>query len=161
MGCLLSYPSLAILTRMCRRHQALHSAKSTINACQGCGKTFSRLDALNVSHTPLQPLLCWCAMLIPGCMTRVFNSGTVSFLVRFSASRTDIDTPLPRAVRSEGGSECRQASASPNSALESPISPEGRASSPDAKIERSPTPTLSVTPTDETRSTDGGADSTD
>ncbi|KAF8482636.1 hypothetical protein DFH94DRAFT_626880 [Russula ochroleuca] len=34
----------------CKRHQALHSAKSQINACQGCGKTFSRLDALNVSH---------------------------------------------------------------------------------------------------------------
>jgi hypothetical protein len=27
-------------------------------------------------------------MLIPGSMTRVFQSGTVSFLVRFSASRT-------------------------------------------------------------------------
>ncbi|KAI0063626.1 hypothetical protein BV25DRAFT_1935882 [Artomyces pyxidatus] len=33
----------------CKRHQALHSTKSTNNACQGCGKTFSRLDALNVS----------------------------------------------------------------------------------------------------------------
>lgn len=99
----------------CKRHQNLHSAKSQINACQGCGKTFSRLDALN------------------------------------------------RHLRSEGGSECRQASASPNSVLESAIiGTEARASSPDAKIERSPTPTLSVTPTDETRSTDdGGADSTD
>ena len=97
-------------------------------------------------------------MLNPGCMTRVFQSGTVSYLVRFSSI---IDTPLPRAVRSEGGSECRQASSSPNGSLESAIGPEGRASSPEAKIERSPTPTLSVTPTDETRSTDGGADSTD
>jgi hypothetical protein len=95
MGCLLSYPSLEILTRMFRRHQALHSAKSTINACQGCGKTFSRLDALNVSHTPLQPLLRWCAMLIPGCLTHVFHSGTVSSLVRFSASPADIDHASP------------------------------------------------------------------
>lgn len=71
------------------------------------------------------------------------------------------DTRPPRAVRSEGGSECRQASASPNSALESTAGTETRAISPDAKIERSPTPTLSITPTDETRSTDGGADSTD
>ena len=33
-----------------RRHQALHAAKSQSNICQGCKKTFSRLDALNVSH---------------------------------------------------------------------------------------------------------------
>jgi hypothetical protein len=78
--------------------------------------------------------------------------------------RQSIDTRLPRAVRSEGGSECRQASASPNGALESAVgSIEARAGSLEAKIERSPTPTLSVTPTDETRSSDGasGADSTD
>ncbi|KAI0949350.1 hypothetical protein AcW1_008988 [Taiwanofungus camphoratus] len=31
----------------CKRHQALHTAKSQSNICQGCGKTFSRLDALN------------------------------------------------------------------------------------------------------------------
>jgi hypothetical protein len=72
------------------------------------------------------------------------------------------DTRLPRAVRSEGGSECRQASASPNSALDSAVGTDARARSPEAKTERSPTPTLSVTPTDETRSTDGAsADSTD
>ncbi|KAH9083875.1 hypothetical protein EDB83DRAFT_2212606 [Lactarius deliciosus] len=100
----------------CKRHQALHSAKSQNNACQGCGKTFSRLDALNVSF---------------------------------------------RAVRSEGGSECRQASASPNGVLDSAIGTEARPKSPEAKIERSPTPPLSVTPTEDNRSTDGGADSTD
>ncbi|PCH43793.1 hypothetical protein WOLCODRAFT_75845, partial [Wolfiporia cocos MD-104 SS10] len=33
----------------CKRHQALHTAKSQANVCHGCGKTFSRLDALNVS----------------------------------------------------------------------------------------------------------------
>ena len=32
-----------------RRHQALHTSRSQSNVCQGCGKTFSRLDALNVS----------------------------------------------------------------------------------------------------------------
>lgn len=32
-----------------RRHQALHAAKSQTNICLGCKKTFSRLDALNVS----------------------------------------------------------------------------------------------------------------
>ncbi|KAF9049972.1 hypothetical protein BJ165DRAFT_1414033 [Panaeolus papilionaceus] len=32
----------------CKRHQALHAAKSQSNICQGCKKTFSRLDALNV-----------------------------------------------------------------------------------------------------------------
>ncbi|PFH53821.1 hypothetical protein AMATHDRAFT_54357 [Amanita thiersii Skay4041] len=32
----------------CKRHQALHTAKSQSNVCQGCKKTFSRLDALNV-----------------------------------------------------------------------------------------------------------------
>ncbi|KAK2464246.1 hypothetical protein APHAL10511_003703 [Amanita phalloides] len=31
----------------CKRHQALHTAKSQANICQGCKKTFSRLDALN------------------------------------------------------------------------------------------------------------------
>ncbi|KAJ7647127.1 hypothetical protein FB45DRAFT_734279, partial [Roridomyces roridus] len=32
----------------CKRHQALHTAKSQTNVCVGCKKTFSRLDALNV-----------------------------------------------------------------------------------------------------------------
>ena len=72
-----------------------------------------------------------------------------------------VDMCLPRAVRSEGGSECRQASASPNGTLEAAVGTEPRARSPEAKTERSPTPTLSVTPTDETRSSDGGADSAD
>ncbi|KAK7053458.1 hypothetical protein VNI00_004084 [Paramarasmius palmivorus] len=31
----------------CKRHQALHTAKPQANVCQGCKKTFSRLDALN------------------------------------------------------------------------------------------------------------------
>ncbi|KAI0780077.1 hypothetical protein C8Q74DRAFT_1316466 [Fomes fomentarius] len=31
----------------CKRHQALHTSRSQSNVCQGCGKTFSRLDALN------------------------------------------------------------------------------------------------------------------
>ena len=63
------------------------------------------------------------------------------------------------AVRSEGGSECRQASASPNGIAESAVGHE--AYSPSAKIERSPTPPLSVTPTEDNQSTDGGADSAD
>ncbi|KAH7888513.1 hypothetical protein F5I97DRAFT_1853203 [Phlebopus sp. FC_14] len=31
----------------CKRHQALHASRSQSNICQGCRKTFSRLDALN------------------------------------------------------------------------------------------------------------------
>ncbi|KIJ67978.1 hypothetical protein HYDPIDRAFT_107534 [Hydnomerulius pinastri MD-312] len=31
----------------CKRHQALHATRSQSNVCQGCRKTFSRLDALN------------------------------------------------------------------------------------------------------------------
>ncbi|KAJ3989890.1 hypothetical protein F5890DRAFT_1483373 [Lentinula detonsa] len=31
----------------CKRHQALHNNKPQSNICQGCKKTFSRLDALN------------------------------------------------------------------------------------------------------------------
>ncbi|EIN11888.1 hypothetical protein PUNSTDRAFT_99186 [Punctularia strigosozonata HHB-11173 SS5] len=31
----------------CKRHQALHYQRTTQNVCHGCGKTFSRLDALN------------------------------------------------------------------------------------------------------------------
>ncbi|THG92903.1 hypothetical protein EW145_g8540, partial [Phellinidium pouzarii] len=31
----------------CKRHQALHTSRSMSNVCHGCGKTFSRLDALN------------------------------------------------------------------------------------------------------------------
>ncbi|KAH9912279.1 hypothetical protein B0H21DRAFT_773938 [Amylocystis lapponica] len=31
----------------CKRHQALHASRSQPNVCQGCGKSFSRLDALN------------------------------------------------------------------------------------------------------------------
>ena len=42
----------------CRRHQALHAARSqATNVCQGCGKTFSRLDALNVSSFVRPPFL--------------------------------------------------------------------------------------------------------
>ncbi|KAH9935330.1 uncharacterized protein B0H18DRAFT_868867 [Fomitopsis serialis] len=37
----------------CKRHQALHTAKAQANVCHGCGKTFSRLDALNVSIRPI------------------------------------------------------------------------------------------------------------
>jgi hypothetical protein len=37
------------LLRVPRRHQALHYQRTTQNVCHGCGKTFSRLDALNVS----------------------------------------------------------------------------------------------------------------
>lgn len=66
-----------------------------------------------------------------------------------------------RAVRSEGGSECRQASASPNGVSESALGIDARPTSPETKIERSPTPPLSVTPTEDNRSTDGGADSAD
>ena len=40
-----------------RRHQALHTSRSQSNVCQGCGKTFSRLDALNVS-VPFPPSSC-------------------------------------------------------------------------------------------------------
>ncbi|EPS97755.1 hypothetical protein FOMPIDRAFT_1127922 [Fomitopsis schrenkii] len=36
----------------CKRHQALHTAKAQANVCHGCGKTFSRLDALNVRSRP-------------------------------------------------------------------------------------------------------------
>ncbi|KAI0790794.1 hypothetical protein C8Q75DRAFT_716628 [Abortiporus biennis] len=35
----------------CKRHQALHTSRSQTNICQGCGKTFSRLDALNVMRS--------------------------------------------------------------------------------------------------------------
>ncbi|KAI0745794.1 hypothetical protein C8Q76DRAFT_574750, partial [Earliella scabrosa] len=35
----------------CKRHQALHTSRSQSNVCQGCGKTFSRLDALNVMRS--------------------------------------------------------------------------------------------------------------
>ncbi|KAI0630336.1 hypothetical protein C8Q77DRAFT_1042083, partial [Trametes polyzona] len=35
----------------CKRHQALHTTRSQSNVCQGCGKTFSRLDALNVMRS--------------------------------------------------------------------------------------------------------------
>jgi len=61
--------------------------------------------------------------------------------------------PLRCAVHSESGSECRQASASPISALESAIGPEGRANTLEAldvKTERSPTISMN-----------GGDDSTD
>ncbi|KAK0212845.1 hypothetical protein DFS33DRAFT_1464500 [Desarmillaria ectypa] len=36
-----------LLIAATRRHQALHTAKAQANVCQGCKKTFSRLDALN------------------------------------------------------------------------------------------------------------------
>ncbi|KAI9572296.1 hypothetical protein HD554DRAFT_2004405, partial [Boletus coccyginus] len=35
----------------CKRHQALHATRSQSNICQGCRKTFSRLDALNVMRS--------------------------------------------------------------------------------------------------------------
>lgn len=41
-----------------RRHQALHSTKSQSNLCPGCKKTFSRLDALNVSFFKLFSVAC-------------------------------------------------------------------------------------------------------
>ncbi|EPQ57297.1 hypothetical protein GLOTRDRAFT_37802 [Gloeophyllum trabeum ATCC 11539] len=55
----------------CKRHQALHTARSQSNVCQGCGKTFSRLDALNVrSHGPSTQI----AVLITARMTRAETS---------------------------------------------------------------------------------------
>ncbi|KIM69026.1 hypothetical protein SCLCIDRAFT_1208437 [Scleroderma citrinum Foug A] len=42
-----------ICTRTYRRHQALHANRSQANVCQGCRKTFSRLDALNRHRKPL------------------------------------------------------------------------------------------------------------
>lgn len=49
-----------------RRHQALHATRSQSNICQGCRKTFSRLDALNVSdhHEVLLPWHSHCLDLI-------------------------------------------------------------------------------------------------
>lgn len=41
-----------------RRHQALHSQRTQTNVCQGCKKTFSRLDALNVSFTTIPVSYC-------------------------------------------------------------------------------------------------------
>ncbi|KAF8628889.1 hypothetical protein AX15_003675 [Amanita polypyramis BW_CC] len=42
----------------CKRHQALHTAKSQANVCQGCKKTFSRLDALNRHCEYLHAMYC-------------------------------------------------------------------------------------------------------
>jgi hypothetical protein len=42
-------PSADIMSSFFRRHQALHSQRTQANVCHGCRKTFSRLDALNVS----------------------------------------------------------------------------------------------------------------
>ncbi|KAJ6500137.1 hypothetical protein C8R47DRAFT_1110580 [Mycena vitilis] len=41
------WPNFIVINSFCRRHQALHTAKSQTNVCIGCKKTFSRLDALN------------------------------------------------------------------------------------------------------------------
>jgi hypothetical protein len=84
----------------------------------------------------------------------------VSMLIHLLTN--DIFSLFVDPVRSEGGSECRQVSVCPNGGLDSAIGMEAR-KSPEAKIERSPTPTLSesVTPTEDTGSTDGGADPSD
>ncbi|KAG2153761.1 uncharacterized protein EDB93DRAFT_1102565 [Suillus bovinus] len=66
----------------CKRHQALHATRSQSNICQGCKKTFSRLDALNVTS-----------------------------LYRYQPTSTNIHpsfASIQRHLRSEGGSECRQ-----------------------------------------------------
>ncbi|OBZ68194.1 Transcriptional regulator CRZ1 [Grifola frondosa] len=63
----------------CKRHQALHTAKPQSNVCRGCGKTFSRLDALN-RH-------------------RAFT---------FISRRDSSSSLLVSLIRSEGGAECRQ-----------------------------------------------------
>ena len=94
-------------------------------------------------------------------LSRVFRD-TVSFPYSFQCIMHRIYMlSFVCAVRSEGGSECRQASASPNGVFDSAIGMEARGKSPEAKIERSPTPTHSVTPTEDTGSTDGGADHSD
>ncbi|KAH9831277.1 uncharacterized protein C8Q71DRAFT_715628 [Rhodofomes roseus] len=62
----------------CKRHQALHTAKAQANVCHGCGKTFSRLDALNRHRTSIVPC---------------------------HGGATDSQ---PTAVRSDGAAECRE-----------------------------------------------------
>lgn len=79
-----------------RRHQALHAAKSQSNICQGCKKTFSRLDALNVSQIHHHPS----GFANPFLLS---FSDTVS-ISSFSRTATD-----PFLVRSDGGAECRAA----------------------------------------------------
>ena len=78
-----------------RRHQALHAAKSQSNICQGCKKTFSRLDALNVSSFVVSR-----SILIIDFTYR----DTVSAL-SFQLKRCPT---LFLTVRSDGGAECRQ-----------------------------------------------------
>ncbi|EEB93270.1 hypothetical protein MPER_08101 [Moniliophthora perniciosa FA553] len=46
-ACIRYFFAFGTLTTRNRRHQALHTAKPQSNVCQGCKKTFSRLDALN------------------------------------------------------------------------------------------------------------------
>lgn len=84
-----------------RRHQALHAAKSQSNICQGCKKTFSRLDALNVRVflciSPFHPFLIFC----PSLSDTVSASPNLAYIFRSS------DIFLFRTVRSDGGAECR------------------------------------------------------
>lgn len=62
----------------CKRHYQLHSAKSGNHMCQGCGKSFSRTDALN-RHCKSLPF--------------TFHGAILNIFVHI--------------VRSEGGVDCR------------------------------------------------------
>jgi len=66
----------------CKRHYQLHSAKAGAHVCQGCGKSFSRTDALN----------------------RHCESKIIVFLLFSVADRAWL---LLHTVRSEGGVDCR------------------------------------------------------
>lgn len=84
-----------------RRHQALHATRSQSNICQGCKKTFSRLDALNVTSLYRYQL------------TLANVHPPFAFIQRHRKSLfpslSTLECLLLRGiVRSEGGSECRQ-----------------------------------------------------
>lgn len=80
-----------------RRHQALHTSKPQSNVCQGCKKTFSRLDALNVSSRP-----CLLFQLDFHLVYRdIVNTVSVPFQPR------QITNTFFFTVRSDGGAECR------------------------------------------------------
>ena len=87
-----------LITYAPRRHQALHSAKSQTNICQGCKKAFSRLDALNV-RLDLNIQVCFRTEVCHSAPLYVLTNNTVSFRV----PSLTFNSP----VRSDGGAECR------------------------------------------------------
>jgi len=84
-----------------RRHQNLHYSKAQQHVCHGCRKTFSRLDALNVSAWSIAVHLSQCANLIDTDSPLFDPCSSISAFGRFRTIPSDTVSLWISDLRSE------------------------------------------------------------